>query len=49
MRDREATKPEKYVDYANRCLQLAKEATDQYSRVLLREMAAEWLRLAENV
>jgi hypothetical protein len=49
MRDREATKLEKYVDHANHCLQLAKESNDHYSQALLREMAAEWLRLAEEV
>jgi hypothetical protein len=38
---------ERYVGYATHCLQLAKAAIDQESRALLREMAAEWLKLAE--
>jgi hypothetical protein len=38
---------ERYVDFANYCLQLAKVATDRDARVL-REMAAEWLKLAER-
>jgi hypothetical protein len=38
---------EGYVGYATHCLQLAKVATDQESRALLKEMAAEWLKLAE--
>ena len=40
---------ERYVDYANCCLQLAKAATDDKIRALLREMASEWLKLAEGV
>lgn len=39
---------ERYVDYANCCLQFAKVALDKKSRVLLREMASEWLKLAEQ-
>lgn len=38
---------DEYVDYAEHCLKLAKESTDRESRVILREMAAEWLRLSE--
>jgi hypothetical protein len=30
------------------CLQLAKIATDEYSVIMFREMAGEWLKLAEN-
>ena len=48
MRDKTvSTKRERYVEYATHCLQLAKATSDQNSRVVLREMAAEWLRLAE--
>ena len=39
---------ERYVDYANCCLQLAKVAADHQARVRLREMASEWLKLAEQ-
>jgi hypothetical protein len=38
---------ERYVGYATHCLQLAKVATDQESRAVLKDMAAEWLKLAE--
>jgi hypothetical protein len=37
----------RYVGYATHCLELAKTTTDQKSRNILREMAAEWLKLAE--
>jgi hypothetical protein len=40
---------ERYVGYATHCLQLAKVTTDQESRAILKEMAAEWLKLAEDV
>jgi hypothetical protein len=39
---------ERYVDYDNICLQLAKVITDNPSRTKLREMASEWLELAEQ-
>ena len=39
---------ERYVGFATYCLQLAKVATDQQSRAILKEMAAEWLKLAEK-
>jgi hypothetical protein len=38
---------ERYVGYATHCLQLAKVATDLKSRAVLKEMAAEWLKLAD--
>jgi hypothetical protein len=47
MADRLIDKREQYVTYATHCLQLAKVAADNQSRALLREMAAEWLKLAE--
>jgi hypothetical protein len=34
--------------YANCCLQQAKVAAENKSRTLLREMASEWLKLAER-
>jgi hypothetical protein len=40
-------KHEEYERYAEHCLAMAKIARDQESRVTLREMAAEWLRLAD--
>jgi hypothetical protein len=39
---------EKYVEYTEHCLKLAKQATDLEARAILREMAAEWLKLAET-
>jgi hypothetical protein len=47
MADRSIDKREQYVDFATHCLQLAKVTTDRESRAILREMAAEWLKLAE--
>jgi hypothetical protein len=48
MAERLAHHQERYVGYATHCLQLAKAATDQGSRAVLREMATEWLKLAED-
>ena len=48
MAERSIDDRERYVGYANHCLQLAKVATDEYSRAILREMATEWLKLAER-
>jgi hypothetical protein len=39
---------ERYVGFATHCLELAKASNSQKSRVILKEMAAEWLHLAEN-
>jgi hypothetical protein len=47
MADQSIDKRERYVAFATHCLQLAKVAADRKSRTVLREMAAEWLRLAE--
>ena len=47
MAERSIDDRERYVGYATHCLQLAKVATDQESRAFLKEMAAEWLKLAE--
>jgi hypothetical protein len=48
MADRSIEKREQYVGYATHCLQLAKATTDRESRAILREMATEWLKLAEG-
>jgi hypothetical protein len=48
MAERSIEDRERYVGYATHCLQLAKLATDQESRTILKEMAAEWLKLAEK-
>jgi hypothetical protein len=39
---------DRYVDFANHCLRLATSTDDRQSRVILREMAAQWLELAEK-
>jgi hypothetical protein len=36
-----------YVRYAENCLNMETGTTDQESRSIQREMAVEWLRLAE--
>jgi hypothetical protein len=38
---------ERYVGYATHRLLLAKATADRESRAILKEMAAEWLKLAE--
>jgi hypothetical protein len=47
MTDRSIDKREQYVGYATHCLKLAKATADRESRAILKEMAAEWLKLAE--
>jgi hypothetical protein len=47
MQSSRTAKCEKYVEYANHCLILASTTTDDEDRILLRQMAAEWLELAE--
>jgi hypothetical protein len=47
MNEKKSAKCEKYVDYANHCLILATATTDEETGTILREMAAEWLELAE--
>ena len=37
---------EHYEAYARHCLTLASQTADRSSRLILREMAAEWLKLA---
>jgi hypothetical protein len=41
-------KLERYVGYSAYCLKMAKVAFDNQSRTMLREMASEWLKLAEQ-
>jgi hypothetical protein len=48
MADQSIEKRERYVSYATHCLQLAKATADRESRAILREMASEWLKLAET-
>ncbi len=43
----ENSKHKEYLSYAEHCMQMAKLATEQGSRSIHREMAAEWLRLAD--
>jgi hypothetical protein len=45
----ESDKHKDYVRYAEHCLNIVTATTDQGSRSLQREMAAEWLRLADTV
>lgn len=45
--DTQSVDNDEYVDYTEYCLKLAKESTDRESRVILREMTAEWLCLSE--
>ena len=42
-------KHKEYVGYAEHCLKTATVITDRKSRAILREMAAEWLKLADAV
>jgi hypothetical protein len=45
----EIDKHKEYVRYAEHCLKTATVITYQKSRAILREMAAEWLTLADAV
>ena len=42
-------KHKEYARYAAHCLDMVVEIKDQEARALNREMAAEWLRLADAV
>jgi hypothetical protein len=48
MAEEPTDKRERYVGYSACCLQLAKVVMDKKSRAMLREMASEWLKLAEK-
>jgi hypothetical protein len=37
-----------YLEYAEYCLKLVKTAEPRQSRVVLRQMAADWLHLADR-
>jgi hypothetical protein len=41
-------KREEYVSYAEHCVKLARQTSDPESRSILREMAAEWVRLVDK-
>jgi hypothetical protein len=38
-----------YARYAEHCLNMVASTADQESRCIQREMAAEWLRLADTI
>ena len=44
----ESDKRKEYAHYAAHCLYLVTSATDPDSRAIQREMAAEWLKLADS-
>jgi hypothetical protein len=48
MAEQRTDKRERYDEYANSCLQLAKVVAHNHSRTMLREMATDWLKLAEQ-
>ncbi|MEA2982772.1 MAG: hypothetical protein QOF09_4595 [Alphaproteobacteria bacterium] len=41
-------KHDEYTRYADHCLKMAKQNLEHDSRMVLREMANEWLKLADN-
>jgi hypothetical protein len=41
-------KQDAYTRYAEHCLKMAKQNLEHDSRIVLREMAAEWQKLADN-
>jgi hypothetical protein len=43
------SKHKEYARYAQHCLNMLTMAKDQNSRTIQREMAAEWLRLADAI
>jgi len=49
MADPKINKHKEYVRYANHCLEMVLMAKDQESRSIQREMAGEWLRLADTL
>jgi len=44
---RKGGRSEEYLRYGKHCLELVRIATSRQSRVIQREMAAEWLKLAD--
>ena len=49
MADPDFNRGDQYETYAQHCLLVAARAPDRASRLMLREMAAEWLNLAAAV
>jgi hypothetical protein len=49
LRNQNADKAAEYMRYAERCVETAKTLRDREDRSLHREMAAEWLRLAQLI
>ena len=45
---RKHRKREEYLRYAAHCLELVRVATSRKSRIIQREMTAEWLKLADT-
>ena len=41
-----AKKSEEYESYARHCLEVARLVADREARIIQRQMAAEWLKLA---
>jgi hypothetical protein len=48
MAERSIDEREQYVSFATHCLQQARVALASQSRTILKQMAAEWLKLAEE-
>jgi hypothetical protein len=46
---RKNDKHKEYAGYAEHCLQIVPKVPDQEYQAIQREMAAEWIRLAETV
>jgi hypothetical protein len=44
----QADKAIEYANYARHCLNIVKKIPDQASRIVHREMAAEWFKLADQ-
>jgi hypothetical protein len=42
-------KHKEYARYANHCLEMVTTTGDQDTRAIQREMAAEWLKLADTI
>ena len=49
LRNENADKAAEYMRYAEHCVATAKTLPDREDRSLHREMAAEWLRLAQRI
>jgi hypothetical protein len=49
MEVRKNNKHKEYIRFARECLEMVAVTMDQETRSIQREMAAEWLRLADTV